>query len=118
MDERLLAGGLAPDEREPDATLRPQRLGEFVGQTKLKETLGVFLTIAAVYVLGHPEFGWAEATARAALIIGAFNLLPVSPGSLVRGIYVIGLCVKEKNIRDYRLALPVSFFKIIGYLDQ
>src|SRR5665647_2414632 len=80
----------------------------------LSET--VFLTIDVVYILGHPEFGWAEATARAALIIGAFNLLPVSPGSLVRGIYVIGLCIKEKNIRDYRLALPVSFFKIIGYL--
>lgn len=80
----------------------------------LSET--VFLTIAAIYILGHPQFGWAEATARAAIIIGAFNLLPVSPGSLVRGIYVIGLCLKEKNIRDYRLALPVSFFKIIGYL--
>ena len=76
----------------------------------------VFLTVAAVYVLSHPEFGWAEATARAALIVGAFNLLPVSPGSLVRGFYVLGLCIHEKNIKDYRLALPVSFFKIIGYL--
>jgi hypothetical protein len=76
----------------------------------------VFLTIAVIYVLGHPEFGWAEATARAAVIIAAFNLLPVSPGSLVRGFYVLGLCVKERNIKDYRLALPVSFFKIIGYL--
>ena len=80
----------------------------------LSET--VFLTIAVVYILGHPEFGWAEATARAALIIGAFNLLPVSRAHSSRGIYVIGLCIKEKNIRDYRLALPVSFFKIIGYL--
>jgi hypothetical protein len=80
----------------------------------LSET--VFLTIAAIYVLGHPELGWAQATLRAGLIVGAFNLLPVSPGSLVRGIYVVGLCVKEKNIKDYRLALPVSFFKIIGYL--
>jgi hypothetical protein len=80
----------------------------------LSET--VFLTIAVIYVLSHPELGWAQATLRAGLIVGAFNLLPVSPGSLVRGIYVIGLCVKEKNIKDYRLALPVSFFKIIGYL--
>ncbi len=76
----------------------------------------VFLTIAIIYVLGHPEFGWAEATARAAIMIGAFNLLPVSPGSLVRGFYTLGLCVKERNFRDYRLALPVGFFKIIGYL--
>jgi len=76
----------------------------------------VFLTYALVYVLGHPELGWSQATLRAGLIIGAFNLLPVSPGSLVRGFYVLGLCVKERNIKDYRLALPVSFFKIIGYL--
>ena len=76
----------------------------------------VFLTIAVVYVLGHPEFGWAEATARAALIVAAFNLLPVSPGSLVRGFYVLGVCLKERNFKDYRLALPVGFFKIIGYL--
>ncbi len=76
----------------------------------------VFLTIAAIYVLGHPELGWAQATLRAGLIVGAFNLLPVSPGSLVRGFYVLGLCIKERNIKDYRLALPVSFFKIIGYL--
>ncbi|MBP7707082.1 MAG: hypothetical protein KA243_07530 [Candidatus Aminicenantes bacterium] len=76
----------------------------------------VFLTVAAVYVLGHPEFGWAEATARAALIVAAFNLLPVSPGSLIRGFYTLGLCVKERNFKDYRLALPVGFFKIIGYL--
>ncbi len=76
----------------------------------------VFLTIAVIYILGHPEFGWAEATARAAVIIAAFNLLPVSPGSLVRGFYVLGLCVRERNLKDYRLALPVSFFKIIGYL--
>jgi len=76
----------------------------------------VFLTVAVVYILGHPEFGWAEATARAALIVGAFNLLPVSPGSLIRGFYVLGLGLKERNFKEYRLALPVSFFKIIGYL--
>ncbi|HSQ79007.1 MAG TPA: hypothetical protein VLN41_00290 [Candidatus Bathyarchaeia archaeon] len=75
-----------------------------------------FLIIALVYVLGHPEFGWAEATARAAIMIGAFNLLPVSPGSLVRGFYTLGVCIKERNFRDYKLALPVGFFKIIGYL--
>jgi hypothetical protein len=80
----------------------------------LSET--VFLTIAVIYVLGHPELGWSEATLRAGLIIGALNLLPVSPGSLVRGFYVLGLCIKEKNIRDYWLALPVSFLKVFGYL--
>jgi hypothetical protein len=80
----------------------------------LSET--VFLTVAVVYVLSHPELGWSQATLKAGLIIGALNLLPVSPGSLVRGFYVLGLCIKEKNIKDYWLALPVSFFKVVGYL--
>ena len=80
----------------------------------LSET--VFLTIAIVYVLGHPELGWSQATLQAGLIVAALNLLPVSPGSLVRGFYVVGLCIKEKSARDYALALPVSFLKVIGYL--
>ena len=80
----------------------------------LSET--VFLTVALVYVLSHPELGWSQATLQAGLIIGALNLLPVSPGSLVRGFYVLGLCIKERNIKDYWLALPVSFLKGVGYL--
>lgn len=65
MDERLLAGALAPEEREPDATLRPRALAEFVGQAKLKETLGVFLQAARrrqepldhVLLFGPPGLG-------------------------------------------------------------
>ena len=65
MDERLLAGDPAPEEREPDATLRPRALGEFIGQSKLKETLGVFLTAAKrrsepldhVLLFGPPGLG-------------------------------------------------------------
>jgi hypothetical protein len=108
------AAGILAQVDEPYIQKYLKSLAVHMATLFLSET--VFLTIAVVYVLSHPEFGWAEATGRAALIIGAFNLLPVSPGSLVRGIYVVGLCIKEKNIKDYRLALPVSFFKIIGYL--
>jgi hypothetical protein len=108
------AGGILAQIDEPYIQKYLKSLAVHMATLFLSET--VFLTIAATYVLGHPELGWSQATLRAGLIIGAFNLLPVSPGSLVRGIYVIGLCIKEKNIKDYRLALPVSFFKIIGYL--
>jgi hypothetical protein len=108
------AGGILAQIDEPYIQKYLKSLAVHMATLFLSET--VFLTIAAIYVLGHPELGWAQATLRAGLIVGAFNLLPVSPGSLVRGIYVVGLCVKEKNIKDYRLALPVSFFKIIGYL--
>ncbi len=76
----------------------------------------VFLITAVVYVLAHPELSWQAATLRAGLIIGALNLLPISPGSLVRGFYVVGLMIKERNFKDYNIALGVSFLKVLGYL--
>jgi len=108
------AGRILAQVDEPYIQKYLKSLAVHLATLFLSET--VFLTIAAVYVLGHPELGWSEATLRAGLIVGALNLLPVSPGSLVRGFYVLGLCIKERNIKDYRLALPVSFFKVIGYL--
>jgi hypothetical protein len=76
----------------------------------------VFLTTAVVYVLAHPDLSWQAATLRAGIIIGALNLLPISPGSLVRGFYVIGLMFKERNFKDYNIAFGVSFLKVFGYL--
>ena len=76
----------------------------------------VYITTAVVYVLRNPDLSWAQATLQAGLIVGALNLLPVSPGSLVRGIYVLALIIKEKNFKDYGIALFISIFKIIGYL--
>ena len=76
----------------------------------------VFLTMAVIYILSHPELSWQQATLRAGVIIGALNLLPISPGSLIRGFYVIGLMIKERNFKDYNIAFGVSFLKIFGYL--
>jgi hypothetical protein len=76
----------------------------------------VFLTMAVIYVLSHPELSWQQATLRAGVIIGALNLLPISPGSLIRGFYVVGLMIKERNFKDYNIAFGVSFLKILGYL--
>src|SRR5512140_571182 len=46
MDERILSGVLQTEEADPEITLRPRALPEFIGQPKLKETLGVFLQAA------------------------------------------------------------------------
>ena len=52
------------------------------------------------YCLCAPPSGARLVTAslQAGLIIAAFNLLPVSPGSLVRGFYVVGLCIRGREI--------------------
>jgi len=46
-DERLVDGDLRPDERDFDAALRPKTLGEFVGQDRIKEQLGLLIEGAA-----------------------------------------------------------------------
>ena len=76
----------------------------------------ISVMVAWWYVNAHPELTGAQATARAAAILAAFQLTPVSPGSFVRGLYVLGLVIYERNVRDYKLALALGFFKYIGYL--
>jgi holliday junction DNA helicase RuvB len=43
---RTLAGSQASDDREYDITLRPSRFDDFIGQTKLKENLRVYVEAA------------------------------------------------------------------------
>ena len=65
MDERILSGVLHAEEGEPEVTLRPKTLTEFIGQAKLRETLGVFIEAARrrrepldhVLLFGPPGLG-------------------------------------------------------------
>lgn len=76
----------------------------------------VSVLIALIYVLSHPEMPRTQAWGIGVGIIALFQVIPVSPGSLVRGLYVIFLVLKEKNLRDYNIAVFLSFFKYVGYL--
>ena len=49
-------------------------------------------------------------------ILGLFQVLPISPGSICRGVFVLYLMIRERNLRDYLVAAPLSFVKYIGYL--
>ena len=50
-------------------------------------------------------------------IIAVFQVVPLSPGSLVRGFYVLYLVIKERNFKDYNIAVFLGFFKYVGYLS-
>lgn len=76
----------------------------------------VSVTIAALYVLKHPQLSWEQAVASAMAIIAAFQVVPISPGSLTRGLYVLYLVIRERNFKDYNIAVFLGFFKYIGYL--
>ncbi|MGD2245733.1 MAG: hypothetical protein PVI11_04210 [Candidatus Aminicenantes bacterium] len=76
----------------------------------------VSVAVALIYVKLHPELSWQEATLHAGIILGLFQITPISPGSLVRGLYVTALVIRERSFKNYNIAFFLSFFKYIGYL--
>jgi hypothetical protein len=76
----------------------------------------VALIVAFFYVRLHPELSWQQATLAAGVIFGIFQIIPISPGSIARGIYTSSLVIRERNFKDYSIAFGLSFFKYIGYL--
>jgi hypothetical protein len=76
----------------------------------------VSVTLAIIYVLLHPEMPRAQAWGIGLGIIALFQVVPISPGSLTRGLYVLYLVIHERNFKDYNIAVFLGFFKYIGYL--
>ncbi len=46
MEDRIVAAQLTDEDREYERTLRPRWLTEFIGQTKVKDSLGLFIEAA------------------------------------------------------------------------
>ncbi len=76
----------------------------------------VISVIAAVYAMIAFGQTWQEGLMYAGAILAAFQATPISPGSLVRGTYVLYLMVKERDVKDYWIAAVISFWHYIGYL--
>ncbi len=82
----------------------------------LPVTQVISLIVAIVFVLLHPEMPRAQAYGIGVGIIALFQVVPISPGSLTRGLYVVYLVIRERNFKDYNIAVFLGFFKYIGYL--
>ena len=76
----------------------------------------VSVVVALIYVAMHPEMPRGQAWGIGLGIIALFQVVPISPGSIVRGLYVLYLVIRERNLKDYNIALSLGFFKYIGYL--
>lgn len=76
----------------------------------------VSVLIAIIYVFMHPAMPRAQSWGIGLGIIALFQVVPISPGSLVRGLYVVYLVIKERNFKDFNIAVFLGFFKYIGYL--
>jgi hypothetical protein len=76
----------------------------------------VSILVSWLYVKMNPQLSYPEAMAAVAAILVLFQITPISPGSLVRGFYVLYLVIRERNFKDYNIAVFLGFFKYIGYL--
>ncbi len=76
----------------------------------------VALIVAVIYVMKHPNLSWKECVASAGAILLFFQIIPVSPGSLVRGLYVVYVAIRDRSFKDYNIAIFLGFFKYVGYL--
>jgi hypothetical protein len=76
----------------------------------------VALIVALIYVRLHPGLTWQQASLATGIILGIFQIIPISPGSIARGIYTSSLILRQRNFKDYSVAFWLSFFKYIGYL--
>jgi hypothetical protein len=74
----------------------------------------VSICIVSIYWITH--WGQPHAFATGCGIAAAIQVIPVSPGALIRGLFVLYLVIRERNFKDYNIALFLGFFKGIGYL--
>ncbi|MBU1260084.1 MAG: hypothetical protein KJ757_07640 [Planctomycetes bacterium] len=74
----------------------------------------VSVAIAVIYWLTHRSDPNAWAVGLG--IIAIFQVVPISPGSLTRGLYVVYMVIKDRSFKDYNIAVFLGFFKYVGYL--
>ncbi|MGD8451711.1 MAG: hypothetical protein PVJ57_07825 [Phycisphaerae bacterium] len=60
--------------------------------------------------------GWTATAARGAFWAVAIQTFPISPGSMARGLFVLFMMVRDRDIKNYYIAAPVSFIHVVGYL--
>lgn len=70
----------------------------------------VSITLAWIYYARTGD------TLGAGGILVLFQITPISPGSLARGAYAVGIAIYDRSFKDYNIAVFLSFFKYIGYL--
>lgn len=70
----------------------------------------------AFYMYGTKGLSWVESAAAGSAAGALIQLSPISPGSIARGLFVLFLMIRERDIKNYYVAAPVAFIHVIGYL--
>ena len=124
VEEGERAGMLTPDEaaairgrvKDPFIVQYLRSLGVHLATLPVSEIVFVVLASGlAGWTLAHGGT-WQEVTTTFVKWFAIFQLSPISPGSILRALYVVYLMIRDRNVRDYIVAAPVSLLKGVGYL--
>jgi len=91
-------------------------LGVHFATLPVTQIIGLLIGSIWATMLLIKGYSWETAGLAFGGTMFALQILPISPGSIVRGLFVVYLMIRERNWRDYLLACPLSFVKYIGYL--
>lgn len=75
--------------------------------------VGAAVTFYMMTVDGLP---WHKALGVGTFWGSMVQFMPISPGSIARGLFVLYMMIKERDIKNYYIAAPISFIHVIGYL--
>jgi hypothetical protein len=73
-------------------------------------------TAVGLYLYSVQHVDWGKAVAAGTAVAAAIQVAPISPGSISRGLFVLYLMIRERDVRNYYIAAPVSFVHVLGYL--
>lgn len=71
----------------------------------------------ALYVFVTVGQSWGQSLALAAAVMLSVAVLPMSPGSFVRGCWITALMIREGRYREYRTVAFLSFWHYIGFMS-
>jgi hypothetical protein len=78
--------------------------------------MAVVWVAVVVYYTVYLGASWGQSILHGTIAAGVIQFLPISPGSSARGLFVLYLMIRERDIRSYYIAAPVSFIHVVGYL--
>ena len=79
----------------------------------------ICMLIVGGVVLGYflaRGYEWPAAMALGTGAAAAIQLMPISPGSTARGLFVLYMMLRDRDVKNYCIAAPISFLHVIGYL--
>lgn len=71
----------------------------------------------ALYVFLNYGGTWPQSLGMAAMVMASFAVLPMTPGSFVRGTWITATMIRERQYKEYRLVAFLSFWQYIGFIS-